>query len=137
MAHDLTALQRATHHTVLDGLGEANRSIRPQVAAAALDQTITRQVLDDFESAPIDTRLRATLRFLRKMTLEPNALTREDARAVLEAGVDKVALTEAIHVAYLFNIYDRLADTMGWDVPDPAKGYYPVAAQRLLKHGYR
>ena len=71
------------------------------------------------------------------MTLAPDALTADDARAVLAAGVDKAALTEAIHVAYLFNIYDRLADTMGWDVPDPANGYYQVAAARLLKHGYR
>ena len=94
-------------------------------------------MLDDFESAPIDDRLRATLRFLKKMTLEPDALTPEDARAVLAAGVDKNALREAIHVAYLFNIYDRLADTMGWDVPDPAKGFYGSAAQRLLKHGYK
>lgn len=94
-------------------------------------------MLDDFESAPIDDRLRATLRFLRKMTLEPDALTRDDARAVLAAGVDKAALTEAIHVAYLFNIYDRLADAMGWHVPDPSAGYYRVAAQRLLKHGYQ
>jgi hypothetical protein len=71
------------------------------------------------------------------MTLEPDVLTSGDARDVLASGVDKVALSEAIHVAYLFNIYDRLADTMGWDVPDPAKGYYQVAAQRLLKHGYQ
>jgi len=94
-------------------------------------------VLDDFESAPISERLRATLRFLRKMTLEPDALTRDDARAVLAAGVDKTALTDAIHVAYLFNIYDRLADSMGWHVPDPAAGYYQVAASRLLKQGYQ
>jgi alkylhydroperoxidase family enzyme len=94
-------------------------------------------VLDDFESAPIEERLRATLRFLRTMTLDPDALTPDHARAVLNAGVDKAALTEAIHVAYLFNIYDRLADTMGWHVPDAGGGYYQVAAQRLLKHGYR
>ena len=94
-------------------------------------------MLDDFESAPIDERLRATLRFLKKMTLQPDGLTPEDARAVLAAGVDKAALTDAIHVAYLFNIYDRLADTMGWEVPDPDKGFYQSAAQRLLKYGYK
>jgi alkylhydroperoxidase family enzyme len=98
---------------------------------------LTQQVLDDFESAPIDERLRATLRFLRKMTLEPDALTPGDARAAIEAGVDKAALSEAAHVAYLFNIYDRLADTMGWHVPERDGGYYQVAAKRLLKHGYR
>jgi len=94
-------------------------------------------VLDDLESAPIDAKLKATLRFLRKMTLDPHALTPDDARAVLEAGVDREALTHAIHVAYLFNIYDRLADAMGWDVPDTALGAYQASAQRLLKRGYR
>ena len=94
-------------------------------------------MLDDFASAPIDDRLRTTLRFLKKMTLQPNALTPEDARAVLASGVSRDGLREAIHVAYLFNIYDRLADSMGWDVPDPAKGFYRSAAQRLLKHGYK
>ena len=94
-------------------------------------------MLDDFEAAPIDGRLRATLRFLKKMTLQPDALTAEDARAVLAAGVDRQALREAIHVAYLFNIYDRLADTMGWDVPDPASGFYRTSARMLLKRGYR
>jgi hypothetical protein len=71
------------------------------------------------------------------MTLEPDTLTREDARAVLDAGVSREALEQAIHVAYLFNIYDRLADAMGWHVPETASGYYEVAAARLLKHGYR
>ena len=98
---------------------------------------MTRQVLEDVETAPIDERLRATLRFLRTMTLEPDALTPDHARAVLAAGVTREALTEAIHVAYLFNIYDRLADSMAWHVPDLGAGYYQVAAKRLLKHGYQ
>ena len=94
-------------------------------------------MLEDFESAAIDARLKATLRFLRKMTLEPTGLTPDDARAVLATGVEKAALTEAIHVAYLFNIYDRLADSMGWHVPDPALGSYQVGAKRLLSRGYQ
>ena len=102
----------------------------------AFDAALTRQVLDDVESAPIDGKLRATLGFLKKMTLEPDALTPSDARAVLAAGVDRVALAQAIHVAYLFNIYDRLADAMGWHVPDPGLGSYQAGARRLLKRGY-
>lgn len=94
-------------------------------------------MLEDAESAPIDDKLRATLRFLRKMTLEPDALAPDDARAALDAGVSAAALTEAIHVAYLFNIYDRLADAMGWHVPETTSGYYEVAAARLLNRGYR
>ena len=55
---------------------------------------------------------------------------------MMRAGVSKQAIQEAIEVAFLFNIYDRLADAMGWDVPPLAGGYYQVAARRLLKHGY-
>ena len=94
-------------------------------------------MLDDVESAPISPGLKATLRFLRKMTLEPQALTTADARLVCATGVGVAALTEAIQVAYLFNVYDRLADAMGWHVPDPALGAYQAGAQRLLKRGYQ
>lgn len=93
-------------------------------------------MLDDYRTAPIDDRLRATLGFLEKMTLAHASLTVDDARAVLQTGVTKEALAEAMEVAYLFNIYDRLADTMGWHVPDLKAGYYESAAKRLLTRGY-
>ena len=54
----------------------------------------------------------------------------------MQAGVSKNAIRDALEVAYLFNIYDRLADAMGWDVPSRASGYYQVAAKRLLSQGY-
>ena len=55
---------------------------------------------------------------------------------MLRAGVSKQAIQDALEVAFLFNIYDRLADAMGWDVPAIAGGYYQVVAKRLLRHGY-
>jgi hypothetical protein len=70
------------------------------------------------------------------MTLDHASLGAEDVRAVLRLGVSKPAVADAMEVAFLFNVYDRLADAMGWDVPPPAGGYYQVAARRLLKHGY-
>jgi len=94
-------------------------------------------VLDDFESAPISDQLRATLRLLKKMTLDHRSLAPDDTRAVLRAGVSKAAIHDALEVAFLFNIYDRLADTMGWHVPAKTSGYYQVASKRLLTSGYR
>jgi hypothetical protein len=70
------------------------------------------------------------------MTLDHGNLGPEDVRTVMRAGVAKRAILDALEVAFLFNIYDRLADTMGWDVPALAGGYYQVAAKRLMKHGY-
>jgi len=55
---------------------------------------------------------------------------------VIQAGVSKAAIADALEVAFLFNIYDRLADAMAWDVPPSGGGYYQIAARRLLKRGY-
>jgi alkylhydroperoxidase family enzyme len=93
-------------------------------------------VLDDYTTAPIDEKLRATLRLLEKMTLDHETLGPEDIRIVMRTGVSKAAIEDAAEVAFLFNVYDRLADAMGWDVPHPSGGYYQTAAKRLLKRGY-
>jgi len=93
-------------------------------------------VLDDYRRAPIDEKLRATLGLLEKMTLDHAGLGPDDVRRVLAAGVSKQAIQDALEVAFLFNVYDRLADAMGWDVPALGSGYYAVVAKRLLKRGY-
>ncbi len=76
------------------------------------------------------------LGLLEKTTLAHETLSAGDVRAVLQAGVSREAIEDALEVAFLFNVYDRLADAMGWDVPDAATGYYQAAAQRLLRRGY-
>jgi len=65
----------------------------------------------------VDEPLRATLGFLEKLTLRPDELRAEDAEAVLAAGVREDALIDAIHVAALFSMIVRLADSFGWHVP--------------------
>jgi alkylhydroperoxidase family enzyme len=76
------------------------------------------------------------LGLLEKMTLSHESFGPDDVRAVVTTGVSKEAIAEAMEVAFLFNVYDRLADTMGWHVPDKKSGYYNVSAKRLLKDGY-
>jgi alkylhydroperoxidase family enzyme len=98
---------------------------------------LVQQILDDYTTAPIDEKLRATLGLLRKMTLDHGAIVADDVRAVMKTGLSKEAIEEALEVAFLFNIYDRLADTMGWHVPERHLGYYQVAAKRLLTQGYK
>ena len=63
-------------------------------------------VLADYRTAPIDARLRATLAFLEKLTLTPEALDERDAAALREAGVDAGAAESAIYVAFVFNAMD-------------------------------
>jgi alkylhydroperoxidase family enzyme len=92
-------------------------------------------VLADYRTAPIDERLRATIGLLETFTLRPDELSADDVRVVLDTGVSKAAIRDAFYVAFLFNTYDRLADTLGWELPEDR--YYAKAGQFLLKKGYR
>ena len=93
------------------------------------------QVLDDWRTAPIAEPLRAMLGFLEKLTLEPAAVTAADVVPIRAAGLTDPAIADAIHVAALFNIYDRMADTLGFEVPGPESFAY--SAKVLLRRGYR
>ena len=79
--------------------------------------------------------MRATLGFLETMTLRPGELTSADADAVLDAGVSREALIDAIHVCALFNMIVRLADSLGWEVPPPEA--FAARGRVLLESGYR
>ena len=89
----------------------------------------------DWRTAPVDERLRAMLGFIEKMTLRPTELTREDAEALRAAGVSEDAIVDAVHVAALFNMIVRLADSLGWDVPAPDA--FAAGAERMLGGNYK
>jgi len=88
----------------------------------------------DWRTAPVDERLRATLGFLEKLTLRPHELGPAHADAARAAGVSDEALVDAIHVAALFNMIDRLADSLGWDVPSFED--FSARAEAMLASGY-
>jgi uncharacterized peroxidase-related enzyme len=92
-------------------------------------------VKTDWRTAPVDERLRAMLGFVEKLTLRPAELTAADAAAVRAAGVGEEALIDAIHVAALFNMIVRLADSLGWDVPTYEA--FSARADRMLAGGYK
>jgi alkylhydroperoxidase family enzyme len=97
-------------------------------------------VAADWRTAPVSPEVEATLVFLEKLTLRPDELAPEDAEAVFAAGVSRRALGDAAAVCSLFSMIVRLADALGWDVPDrehllaraPAmyEGGYSLAAAR-------
>ena len=91
-------------------------------------------ILADYRTAPIDERLRAMLALLETFTLRHEGLGAADVRRAMEAGVSKEAIRDAFYVAYLFNTYDRLADTLGWEKPE--QRYYDKAGPFLLRNGY-
>ena len=78
--------------------------------------------------------LRAALAFIEVLTLRPDELTEADAHAAHAAGVSKDALRDAATVCALFNMITRLADSLGWDVPDADR--LATRAPAMLEGGY-
>ena len=96
---------------------------------------MVQRILDDWRNAPLDPRLRATLGFLEKLTLEPASVTAADVAPLRALGLSDETIEDAIHATVLFNIYDRMADTLEFDIP-PREGF-AQGARRLLARGYQ
>jgi alkylhydroperoxidase family enzyme len=99
-----------------------------------LGRDFTARVLQDYRTAPMDEKLRATLAYLEKVTLAPEQVTAGDARTALAAGASPTALAQALDVLFAFNIMDRLADAMGWEVSTQEE--FRKWGAVLLKRGY-
>jgi alkylhydroperoxidase family enzyme len=89
----------------------------------------------NLDTAPISEPLRATLRFLRKVTRDHEAVSAEDIHTLLRGGVTEAQIEDALGVCFTFNVIDRLADTFEFHVPDAAA--FRSAAKMLLARGYR
>lgn len=100
-----------------------------------MGQATLDAVLADFRTAPITERLRAMLGFLEKLTLRPEAVGADDARAVLAANVSEQAFVDALYVQAMFNFIDRCADAFNFDIPPEAA--FVAAARSLLRFGYK
>jgi alkylhydroperoxidase family enzyme len=94
-----------------------------------------KAILEDWRTAPMEPRLRATLGFLEKMTREPESLGPADVEAVRAAGVSQTALNDAIAVCFTFNVINRVADALGFAVP--SDGQLAIQAPLILKRGYK
>jgi uncharacterized peroxidase-related enzyme len=105
------------------------------ISSIETGRTIMESALQDFRTAELPERLRATLVFLEKLTLQPDKLTADDARLVLHSGVSTQSLTDAIAVASLFNVTTRYANAL--DFAMPTQDEFGKAAKMLLKRGYK
>ncbi len=91
-------------------------------------------MLADWRTAPVDRKVRAALGFLEKLTLAPAELRPADVEPLRAAGVSDAAIEDAIHVCVLFNIYDRLADSLTFHLPGPDG--YAASGRSLMQRGY-
>ncbi len=74
------------------------------------------------------------MNLIEKLTLTPDQIESADIEALRAEGLSDEAIEDAIHVTVLFNILDRVADSLGFEIPT-AQGF-ARAADVLLKRGY-
>ena len=86
-------------------------------------------MFEDYTTAPVDARLRATLGLINKMTLAPSELTKADVDVARTAGATEAMIEEALHICGLFNMIVRVADSLDFEVP-ALEGYGEAALQR-------
>ena len=92
-------------------------------------------MLADYRTAPIPEKLRTMLGYLEKLTLRPAEVGPDDAVVLRAAGLSDEEIESAVHVCALFNLINRVADSLGFEEAD-ADGYVK-GARRLLTVGYK
>jgi len=96
-------------------------------------------VLDDrlarLDEAGISAEARAMLPVLTRFSDGDGALTADDIAAARALGVSDEAFTDAFYVAYLFNIINRMADALCFEISTQAE--FDKSTKSLLGRGYK
>jgi alkylhydroperoxidase family enzyme len=93
-----------------------------------------KAVLEDWRSAPVEPKLRAALAFVEKLTLDPASVGPADIAPMRAVGISDEAIEDAVHACTLFSVYDRLADSFEFEIPD--EHGFAMSAAMLIKRGY-
>jgi uncharacterized peroxidase-related enzyme len=79
--------------------------------------------------------LAAVVPLLEKLTRDPDSVGRADVDAVRAAGVPDDAIVDALHVAFVFNSVNRMANAFGWTWNSEA--HVQTVAKVIDRTGYR
>lgn len=85
---------------------------RTMALAFGVDPDLIDSLIKDFDTAPLDTKMRAILGYVRKVTVRESVLP-SDIRNIIEAGGTEDMAGQALMVAALYNFMNRLVDGAG------------------------
>jgi uncharacterized peroxidase-related enzyme len=78
------------------------------------DEALTDALIrGDIESAPVSEQDRAMLRYVRRLTIEPANVEREDVETLRRAGFSDAAIGDIAINASLFAFMNRVVDGLG------------------------
>jgi len=110
-------------------------TVHVAIANLTTNTKITAEMLDSWRSMKLTPQVAATLALLEKLTLAPDQVGPADMAQVRQAGVSDAALVDALHVCFLFNTINRLANAFGYDWGSDANALKGAAI--LNRIGYR
>ena len=129
-------------HVIMHQPGPISPSLRELIAAYTSsvaghlyeDEEFVWSVLRDPENSQLSAQDKALLRFVKKVTLEPSAITAGDTEQLRTEGWDDAGIFFAITASALFNFYNRWISSSGvHPVSDEAFRRY---SQRMAERGY-
>jgi uncharacterized peroxidase-related enzyme len=74
--------------------------------------------LEQWKAGGFDPRIRAVFGLLEKVTGNPAGVTLDDIDVVRAAGVSDDAIVDALHVNFIMNVVNRLANALGFSYGD-------------------
>lgn len=98
------------------------------------DRELVWSVLHDPERSALGEKEKALLRFVRRLTLEPGAITQQDPDTLKQAGWDEPSIYYAINACALFNYYNRFV--LGNGVKLVSRKACDRLGARMAKAGY-
>ena len=99
----------------------------PIAEAYGIDADVFRLLIDDFDNAPIDDKLRPILCFVKKLTREPEKLVQRDVDPIFASGWSEQTFTEVVMICCIFAFMNTLMMGHGADKIDMSK-LGPLAA---------
>jgi alkylhydroperoxidase family enzyme len=100
-----------------------------------LGEELTHEILSDWRKAPINEKLRTALGFVVKLTKTPEHIGPRDVASLQEQGITERAIIDAAYICMGFNVINRIADAMNFNLP-PA-GVFDRGAWFMRRFGYR
>ncbi len=99
------------------------------------NEHLVQATLEDWRTSPLDEKMKAMLGFLQKLTLEPLSVGPADVVPLRAAGLSDAAIQDAIYICTGFNIINRIADALGFELPTPSQ--LARSTEILLTRGYQ
>ena len=100
-----------------------------------LGPDVVEKVMADYESAPIDERLRAALAFLTKFASPEEDFTKDDIDKMRAAGLSDEEIKDVMYASFSFQCLSKWADAFGFPLQPPQES--KAAAKILWKAPYK